>query len=451
MIRATILLNLGLALTLPTVASAKPLTTPSLLVPSLATPPLISPPPPLEPQGLPTLQTQGHRCPALQKAIDSAVAGQASAWSISVLNDHGQLLADVNGRRPRVPASNQKLISSAFALDRLGPDFRLRTQLLRHADGSLEIVGEGDPDLSIAEMQKFAMVALGHGGSRGEQATPAPIQLMVREEPKQRWWPSDWHPADRSYAYGAPITRLALTSNALHMAVMNPAARLQRVLHSSVNKQGGQIQMVMVDNDRREAATARNETEPVVLHREDSAPMHALLSLANTESHNFTAEVLMREAAEDWDVMRASLATLRWMQEQGIPTHGLQIRDGSGLSRGNRVSSQTLASLLLRMSQHPLGSYYQASMAIAGQRGTLRWLYRGTPLEGRFWGKTGTLSGVRSISGLLQTQDGLRFVSMISNGGSAPNSVMGRVLRASQRFSQCPSSNAGVKLPGEPG
>ena len=32
--------------------------------------------------------------------------------------------------------------------------------------GSLEIVGEGDPDLSIAEIQKFAMVALGQGGSR---------------------------------------------------------------------------------------------------------------------------------------------------------------------------------------------------------------------------------------------------------------------------------------------
>ena len=169
--------------------------------------------------------------------------------------------------------------------------------------------------------------------------------------------------------------------------------------------------------------------------------MHALLSLANTESHNFTAEVLMREAADDWDVGRASLSTTRWLQNQGIPMQGLRIRDGSGLSRGNRLTSRSVSALLWRMAQHPLASYYQASMAIAGQRGTLRWLYRGTPLQGRFWGKTGTLSGVRAISGILQTQNGPRYVSMISNGGAAPNSVMGQVLLASQRISRCPSWN----------
>ena len=179
--------------------------------------------------------------------------------------------------------------------------------------------------------------------------------------------------------------------------------------------------------------------------------MHALLSLANTESHNFTAEVLMREAADDWDVGRASLANTQWMQQQGLPIQGMRIRDGSGLSRGNRVTSRTIAALLLRMGRHPLSYYYQASMAIAGQRGTLRYLYRGTPLQGRFWGKTGTLSGVRAISGILDTPTGTRYVSMISNGGSAPNSVMGRVLRATQSLSRCPSLSAGVSQPAVPG
>ena len=433
--RLNVLFAFGLSLSTPTLVAAQP---------------LLSPPPPLQQQGLPALQL-GRTCPELQTAIRSAVGGQASAWSISVLDPRGQLLADLNGATPRIPASNQKLISTAFALDRLGPDFRLKTQLLRHSDGSLEIVGEGDPDLSIAEMQKFAMVVLGQGGSRSGQASSGPIRLMVREEPRQRWWPSDWHPADRSYAYGAPITRLALTSNALNMAVQNPAARLQRVLDTSVRKQGGSLQMVMVNPEQRERATSRAGQDPVVLHSEDSAPMHALLSLANTESHNFTAEVLMREAADDWDVGRASMANTQWMQQQGLPIQGMRIRDGSGLSRANRVTSRTIAALLMRMGRHPLASYYQASMAIAGQRGTLRYLYRGTPLQGRFWGKTGTLSGVRSISGILDTANGPRYVSMISNGGSAPNSVMGRVLRATQSLSRCPSLSAGVSQPAVPG
>ena len=410
--------------------------------------PLLAPPPVQQRQGR-ALLGMGPVCPALQRSIEVSVGSESRAWSISVLDDRGQLLADLNGGLARIPASNQKLVSTAFALDRLGTDFRLRTELLRHPNGSLELVGEGDPDLSIAEVQRIAMVALGQGGSRGPSALAQPVTLIVREEPRQRWWPSDWHPSDRSYAYGAPITRLALTSNALHMAVMDPAARLQRVLDLAIRRQGGQVQLQLVDHDRRTIATStskptstsRDVRDSVVLHREESAPMHALLSLANTESHNFTAEVLMREAANSWDLGRASLMTTRWLQSQGVPMAGVRIRDGSGLSRGNRLTSRAISTLLWRMAQHPLNSYYQASMAIAGRRGTLRNRFRGTSLHGRFWGKTGTLSGVRSISGVLETQHGPRYVSMISNGGSAPNAVMGEILLASQRISRCPSWN----------
>ena len=421
--------------------------------------PLLAPPPVQQRQGR-ALLGMGPLCPALQRSVEIAVGSESRAWSISVVDDRGQLLADLNGGLARIPASNQKLVSTAFALDRLGPDFRLRTQLLRHPNGSLELVGEGDPDLSIAEVQRIAMVALGQGGSRGASASTAPVSLIVREEPRQRWWPNDWHPSDRSYAYGAPITRLALTSNALHMAVMNPVARLQRVLDLAIRRQGGQVQLDLVDHDRPvvAASTSRNIQDStlqdstlqnsVVLHSEESAPMHALLSLANTESHNFTAEVLMREAGNSWDLGQASLITTRWLQAQGVPMAGVRIRDGSGLSRGNRLTTRAISTLLWRMAQHPLGSYYQASMAIAGQRGTLRKRFGSTTLYGRFWGKTGTLSGVRSISGVLETQHGPRYVSMISNGGSAPFAVMGDVLLASQRISRCPSWNGIERMNG---
>ena len=168
--------------------------------------------------------------------------------------------------------------------------------------------------------------------------------------------------------------------------------------------------------------------------------MHALLSLANTESHNFTAEVLLRQAADAWDVRQASHRAFHWMRQQSLPVNGLRITDGSGLSRGNRVTSRTLAALLMRMNQHPLSAYYRASMAIAGRRGTLRNYFLGTSLAGRFHGKTGTLTGVRSVSGILETRAGLRFVSMISNGAPNPNSTIGQVLRSVQQFSPCPSS-----------
>ena len=404
--------------------------------------PLTMPPPPPTEQPLPQLQP-GRSCPALQTALRSNVGSEARVWSVTVLNSDGDVLGTINGAVPRIPASNQKLISTAYALDRLGPDFRLKTRLIQRPDGSMELNGQGDPDLGIAGLQRFVLAALRQGGARGNSV--AGVKLMVREEPRSNWWPSDWHPADRGYAYGAPITRLALTSNAVGGAVSDPYSRLQRLFQQEALRRGGTVQIQRGQPVAETLSAVQQNT--VVLHEESSAPMHALLSLANTESHNFTAEVLMRQASGLWDVRAASRATERWMFEQGLPVQGLRVADGSGLSRNNRVTSNTIAALLMRMDQHPFSAYYQASMAIAGQRGTLRNLYRGSVLDGRFRGKTGTISGVRSISGYLQTVDGPRYVSMISNGSLRPNTVMGQILRSVKRFSPCPSSVAPVKRP----
>ena len=404
--------------------------------------PLTMPPPPPTEQPLPQLQP-GRSCPALQTALRSNVGSEARVWSVTVLNSDGDVLGTINGAVPRIPASNQKLISTAYALDRLGPDFRLKTRLIQRPDGSMELNGQGDPDLGIAGLQRFVLAALRQGGARGNSV--AGVKLMVREEPRSNWWPSDWHPADRGYAYGAPITRLALTSNAVGGAVSDPYSRLQRLFQQEALRRGGTVQIQRGQPVAETLSAVQQNT--VVLHEESSAPMHALLSLANTESHNFTAEVLMRQASGLWDVRSASRATERWMFEQGLPVKGLRVADGSGLSRNNRVTSNTIAALLMRMDQHPFSAYYQASMAIAGQRGTLRNLYRGSVLDGRFRGKTGTISGVRSISGYLQTVDGPRYVSMISNGSVRPNTVMGQILRSVKRFSPCPSSVAPVKRP----
>jgi D-alanyl-D-alanine carboxypeptidase/D-alanyl-D-alanine-endopeptidase (penicillin-binding protein 4) len=194
-------------------------------VPTVATSSFPAAPPPV---GLPQLQQQVS-CPVLQQRIRSAVGGEAAVWSVSVADVNGRLLADVNGTKARIPASNQKLISTAIALDRLGPDYRLTTRLWRQPDGTLQITGEGDPDLDLAQLQRFAKLALGSGGSSGQPATAGstPLTIQLVEEPQQRWWPQGWHWSDRAEAYGAPITRLALTSNALDMAVSNPPSRMQ--------------------------------------------------------------------------------------------------------------------------------------------------------------------------------------------------------------------------------
>lgn len=116
---------------------------------------------------------------------------------------------------------------------------------------------------------------------------------------------------------------------------------------------------------------------------------------------------------------------------------GIVVMDGSGLDRSDRLTSRFLTALLLRMAEHPYANSYLASMSVAGKRGTLRNLYKDTSLEGRFRGKTGTLTGVRAISGILDTSDGPRYVSLISNGAGSPNTTIGQVLRQAQIVSLC--------------
>jgi D-alanyl-D-alanine carboxypeptidase/D-alanyl-D-alanine-endopeptidase (penicillin-binding protein 4) len=385
--------------------------------------------PPLTPAlGSPQLGVEPS-CPALQQRLAAQLAGQSEAWSVSIADASGRLLADVNGTRSRVPASNQKLVSTAFALDRLGPEFRLNTQLWRLGDGTLRLTGQGDPDLALPHLQRFAQLALRSGGSTGASGTV--VRLQVAEEPKQAWWPQGWNYADRAYAYGAPITRLAITSNAIDDAVTNPISRLQTLLKRTAAQQGGDIQMSLVPAEQPLPANA------VLLHEEPSTAMEGLLSLANAESHNFTAEVLLRSGSGTWDLPEAVRRQSVWLSQQGLPMQGVRIADGSGLDRTNRLTSRFLTALLLRMDQHPYGRTYVSSMAIAGRRGTLRNLYNGTSLDGRIYAKTGTLTGVRSISGLLVTEAGPRYFSAISNGASTPNATIGRILRDAQNVSLC--------------
>jgi D-alanyl-D-alanine carboxypeptidase/D-alanyl-D-alanine-endopeptidase (penicillin-binding protein 4) len=385
--------------------------------------------PPLTPAlGSPQLGVEPS-CPALQQRLAAQLAGQSEAWSVSIADASGRLLADVNGTRSRVPASNQKLVSTAFALDRLGPEFRLNTQLWRLGDGTLRLTGQGDPDLALPHLQRFAQLALRSGGSTGASGTV--VRLQVAEEPKQAWWPQGWNYADRAYAYGAPITRLAITSNAIDDAVTNPISRLQTLLKRTAAQQGGDIQMSLVPAEQPLPANA------VLLHEEPSTSMEGLLSLANAESHNFTAEVLLRSGSGTWDLPEAVRRQSVWLSQQGLPMQGVRIADGSGLDRTNRLTSRFLTALLLRMDQHPYGRTYVSSMAIAGRRGTLRNLYNGTSLDGRIYAKTGTLTGVRSISGLLVTEAGPRYFSAISNGASTPNATIGRILRDAQNVSLC--------------
>ena len=76
-------------------------------------------------------------------------------------------------------------------------------------------------------------------------------------------------------------------------------------------------------------------------------------------------------------------------------------------------------------------------MAIMSARGTLVDFITDSNVDGNFYGKTGTLRGVRSLSGFLSTPIGERYISIISNNALDPNPKIAELLNIVDEHDKC--------------
>lgn len=90
----------------------------------------------------------------------------------------------------------------------------------------------------------------------------------------------------------------------------------------------------------------------------------------------------------------------------GISPHGVNIVDGSGLSRDDRLTARFLGEVNMYMLADEFGTDYTSLFPRAGRDGTMRGFLAGTPLEGRVAMKTGSMKGVQSYSGYLFDENG---------------------------------------------
>ena len=126
-----------------------------------------------------------------------------------------------------------------------------------------------------------------------------------------------------------------------------------------------------------------------------SLPLADWVKVINERSNNNYADTLLSDLGGSI-VVRSALSDL------GIkPTH-YRMMDGSGLSRRNMVRPVDILSLLQFMDSSPNRDLFRASLPVAGISGTLRNRMRRTPAQGVVQAKTGTLRGVRALSGYLQ-------------------------------------------------
>lgn len=137
--------------------------------------------------------------------------------------------------------------------------------------------------------------------------------------------------------------------------------------------------------------------------------LRKLIEESNRFSDNYSANVLLKRIG-GLEMVRSSLAPL------GISPDSYRQIDGSGLSRNNRAKPSTFVKLLNAMHGRAENRLFYDSLAVGGVNGTLRNRFHNTMAEGRVRAKTGTLSGVRALSGYLENPNfGTMTFSIVVN------------------------------------
>ncbi len=179
---------------------------------------------------------------------------------------------------------------------------------------------------------------------------------------------------------------------------------------------GAVLQRQLAANGIALAGVARAGRAPEGGHevlRFQGHPLHRNVSLLLKYSNNMMAESLLKALAAqrgvvgNWPDGVAALAG--GLRALGVPLDGARIKDGSGLSRANRVSARTLVEALrIADRRFAFGPDLLAALPIAAVDGTLR--ERSVAARARVRAKTGSLKGITALAGYAQHHDGRAFV-----------------------------------------
>jgi D-alanyl-D-alanine carboxypeptidase/D-alanyl-D-alanine-endopeptidase (penicillin-binding protein 4) len=336
---------------------------------------------------LATTLTKSLRSPSLSLARTSAIAVDAATGT--VLYAHNAVL-------PVHPASNEKLPVSWAALTRLGPGFRFTTEVLGVGhragpvwDGDLYLRSDGDPTLTSADVAGLAATLRARGIRRVTGRIRGDESAFDARRGVAGW---------KAYFVGGetpPLSALVV-DRAQGWPALSPPLLAARALRKALV-----ARRITVDG-RPALGTTPAEALPLAIDR--SASLALIVRIMNRDSDNFTAEMLLKHLGTlDGGVgtsARGAAVVLAEMQAARIPTEGIRLVDGSGLSSLDRMTAATLAAVIRAGLANPqIRGAFVNSLAVAGRSGTLRARLPG--LAGVVRGKTGTTDLACSLSGLV--------------------------------------------------
>lgn len=372
----------------------------------------------------------GTVCPAqLTSRIDQIINRLPRAqWSVLVQNQANpgdrQNLYARNPSTLLVPASNNKLFTTAAALKKLGAQYQIRTPVFGNSAEptlqTLRVIGQGDPSLSTNQLVLLARQL--------QQRGVRQVNLLIGDDTVFRGASFNpfWDEEDRGQGYAAPINSLMVNQNNIYYgaAVPNPGNYFVGEFRKVLANAG--IKVANSTLVRRTPAPAGEVELAAVV----SQPLSSLIAESNQESDNIYAEALLKtlgrlQDPNSSDSNTSGVAAVRSiLTELGVNPNRYSMVDGSGLANRNRASAEALVQTLQGMALQPEAPIFRRSLAVAGQTGTLKSRFRGSPAQGIVAAKTGTITGVVSLAGYITPPNYSPLVfGVIVNSGSSPSTV----------------------------
>ncbi|MGK5677359.1 D-alanyl-D-alanine carboxypeptidase/D-alanyl-D-alanine endopeptidase [Micromonospora sp. URMC 106] len=332
-----------------------------------------------------------------------------------------------------VPASVTKLVTGVTVLAARGPAYRIPTRAVAGATpGEVVIVGGGDPTLAVdkkgfypgaARLDDLAgQVRKALGGTKPTKVT---VDSSLYSGPVHE---PGWDADIPTGGYGGAITAL-MTDGArsdVPRAKKDDAAGnhwAERVAQPDLAAGRAFARLLGVPTDAVERGTAPAAGGAATgtpgpgaeLGRVESLPMVRMVDIMISDSDNIIAEALARQVAlarnQPGSFAGAGAAMDAVAGELGLPADELSLADGSGLSRSNRISPSLLTDLITLAgdgSRPELAAIF-GGLPVADWSGTLADRFGTTATKagaGVVRAKTGTLTKVHAIAGVVSTADG---------------------------------------------
>lgn len=389
----------------------------------------------------------------VRAAIDELVRGGGLGESVSVAVVDavtGEQLYEHQADRPTIPASTVKLVTAATLLATHGPAHQFATLAVAGTEpGEVVLVGGGDPTLAIDEDGFYPGVArLDQLAEQVREALADTPARQVTIDSSRFTGPvhGPWTEDIPGSGFVAPITALMTDGGRVDPAQAErhrPALRWDQPdlaageAFAELLGAPGEVVRGQAPPGTAPAAVPSPTTGPsptgsagptapaedgppspgTELGRVSSPPVQRLIEIMLGDSDNVVAEVLARQVAsargEPASYEGAGRAMATVLDELGLALRGGVLADGSGLSRNNRLTASLLTDLLASAAagvERPYAGVF-AALPVAGWSGTLAERYRSPepqtePGAGSVRAKTGSLTGVDALAGLVTTADG---------------------------------------------